>query len=67
MVNGRMRLLEEHTVMVITAAIFRHDVTQNQVCGRVHEQTWKAKPISALGMIAVVDMACTCYGSLSHG
>ena len=35
---------------MMTAVIFRHDVTQNQVCGRVHEQTWKAKLISALVM-----------------
>ena len=46
---------------MMTAVIFRHDVTQNQVCGRVHEQTWKAKLISALGMDdgSNVDLAVT--------
>ena len=38
----------------MTAVIFRHDVTQNQVCGRVHEQTLKANLISALKTIAAM-------------
>jgi hypothetical protein len=52
----------------MTAVIFRHNVTQNQVCGRVHEQTWKAKPIGALGMMAVMlTWRVHDCGPLSHG